>query len=334
MIFSCVRAPDKPAPQGPHGERSGVGFLDDWRRLNVAITRAKYAMWIVGHAGFLRQSVEWKELINDSRQRGAFVDRASGISASADSRSGRGKEEESRTSTSNPAESPAATGGATDDGFAGKRAENTPIARYSGPRGRKNVPVARYSGPRGNMPVARYSGVGGKPSGMAAHGYAPPGGAPSYGSGAHGVPPSLHPHPHIPAGGPTATNSGQYKNLYSGQHQHGRGGRGFDYSRLGGPPIRPRFRGQPQPRTDHADSRRSEMGSPRRGGSSVFLHDLPIAQPSKRSLPASQQPQSVVVTTKNSGTDYSRRAGNALLDGLPLAPPMIGRSPETSKPGL
>lgn len=56
--------------------RNGIGFMGDWRRLNVAITRAKYSMWIVGHAGTLRKDNEWRELINDSRRRGAFVDQS------------------------------------------------------------------------------------------------------------------------------------------------------------------------------------------------------------------------------------------------------------------
>lgn len=76
MIFSCVRAPEEGSAQDS-GHRGGIGFMNDWRRLNVAITRAKYAMWIVGHAGELKQSDEWRELINDSRRRGAFIDPSS-----------------------------------------------------------------------------------------------------------------------------------------------------------------------------------------------------------------------------------------------------------------
>lgn len=89
MIFSCVRAPEegcsKQDSESSDGHRGGVGFLDDWRRLNVAITRAKHAMWIIGHAGVLKQSNEWRELINDSRERAAFVDHSipSSINSSA-----------------------------------------------------------------------------------------------------------------------------------------------------------------------------------------------------------------------------------------------------------
>lgn len=72
IIFSCVRAPE----QRPGTWRNGIGFMGDWRRLNVAITRAKYSMWIVGHAGTLREDNEWRELINDSKRRGVFVDRS------------------------------------------------------------------------------------------------------------------------------------------------------------------------------------------------------------------------------------------------------------------
>ena len=40
MLLSCVRA----------NSRAQLGFVDDWRRLNVSITRAKASMVVVGHA--------------------------------------------------------------------------------------------------------------------------------------------------------------------------------------------------------------------------------------------------------------------------------------------
>lgn len=52
VVFSCVRADREEA--GGDGNLRGVGFLADVRRLNVAITRAKRGLWIVGHADTLK----------------------------------------------------------------------------------------------------------------------------------------------------------------------------------------------------------------------------------------------------------------------------------------
>merc|ERR1719499_426904 len=56
IIFSCVRSNGK----------KNIGFLSDTRRINVAITRAKYALWIIGNATFLQEAnATWKSLIDD-----------------------------------------------------------------------------------------------------------------------------------------------------------------------------------------------------------------------------------------------------------------------------
>jgi senataxin len=51
IIFSCVRSEES------------IGFLDDMRRLNVAITRARDALWIVGKAETLKRDANWRALI-------------------------------------------------------------------------------------------------------------------------------------------------------------------------------------------------------------------------------------------------------------------------------
>ncbi|KAJ4798061.1 P-loop containing nucleoside triphosphate hydrolases superfamily protein [Rhynchospora pubera] len=50
-----------------------IGFLSDTRRINVALTRAKHCLWILGDGGTLTNSNSvWKELVLDAKDRGCF----------------------------------------------------------------------------------------------------------------------------------------------------------------------------------------------------------------------------------------------------------------------
>lgn len=60
IIMSCVRA---------SSETKGVGFLGDIRRMNVAITRAKSSLWIIGNEKSLVGNGVWKRLLDDARSR-------------------------------------------------------------------------------------------------------------------------------------------------------------------------------------------------------------------------------------------------------------------------
>lgn len=62
IIFSCVRA----------GSVRGIGFLKDLRRLNVAITRSKASLWILGDATSLCVDSTFRSLVDDAKERGCF----------------------------------------------------------------------------------------------------------------------------------------------------------------------------------------------------------------------------------------------------------------------
>jgi len=69
IILSCVRSHPRLRKGARGGQRqnqrrgNSVGFLNDYRRVNVALTRAKCSLWIVGNAEVLRASDLWRRLI-------------------------------------------------------------------------------------------------------------------------------------------------------------------------------------------------------------------------------------------------------------------------------
>ncbi|KAI0078277.1 hypothetical protein K474DRAFT_1619824 [Panus rudis PR-1116 ss-1] len=66
IILSCVRA-------GPG--LTNVGFLSDVRRMNVALTRAKASVFVLGHAATLERSDQtWRAIVEDARNRSRLID--------------------------------------------------------------------------------------------------------------------------------------------------------------------------------------------------------------------------------------------------------------------
>jgi hypothetical protein len=64
IIFSCVRA----------NTGTNIGFLNDFRRLNVSLTRAKYSLFILGNASLLSKNEGlWAKLILDATDRRLLI---------------------------------------------------------------------------------------------------------------------------------------------------------------------------------------------------------------------------------------------------------------------
>ncbi|XP_028800617.1 probable helicase MAGATAMA 3 isoform X3 [Neltuma alba] len=54
-------------------KRGNVGFLSNRQRANVALTRARHCLWILGNAETLEKSGSvWRKVVNDAKQRGCF----------------------------------------------------------------------------------------------------------------------------------------------------------------------------------------------------------------------------------------------------------------------
>nr|CCA23608.1 ATPdependent helicase putative [Albugo laibachii Nc14]CCA24157.1 ATPdependent helicase putative [Albugo laibachii Nc14] len=64
IVFSSVRS----------SSRGGIGFLRDIRRLNVAITRARYCLFVVGNTNTLKRDRTWAAFVKSAEDRQLVVD--------------------------------------------------------------------------------------------------------------------------------------------------------------------------------------------------------------------------------------------------------------------
>uniref|UniRef100_M4BPQ5 DNA2/NAM7 helicase-like C-terminal domain-containing protein n=1 Tax=Hyaloperonospora arabidopsidis (strain Emoy2) TaxID=559515 RepID=M4BPQ5_HYAAE len=80
IIYSCVRTSyggHRKKKRRRHGNDTDENVLDafwaDERRMNVAITRAKSSLWIVGNSKLLKQSRAWKALIRHTEDHSRYI---------------------------------------------------------------------------------------------------------------------------------------------------------------------------------------------------------------------------------------------------------------------
>ncbi|KAE9350803.1 hypothetical protein PR003_g5197 [Phytophthora rubi] len=79
IIYSCVRTSHgsrrkkKRKSHGNDEEDVLDAFWADERRMNVAITRAKSSLWIVGNSNLLKQSRAWRALIKHTKDHNRFI---------------------------------------------------------------------------------------------------------------------------------------------------------------------------------------------------------------------------------------------------------------------
>jgi len=64
MIFSAVRC----------NKEGNIGFLENEKRTNVALTRAKHGLIIVGNARTLSSDKKWQKLIDELRESQIIVE--------------------------------------------------------------------------------------------------------------------------------------------------------------------------------------------------------------------------------------------------------------------
>lgn len=72
LLLSTVRAAHS-STGASEINSSSIGFVADVRRMNVALTRAKLSLWILGNARTLQTNHNWAALVKDAKERNMIV---------------------------------------------------------------------------------------------------------------------------------------------------------------------------------------------------------------------------------------------------------------------
>uniref|UniRef100_A0A6N2NG14 DNA2/NAM7 helicase-like C-terminal domain-containing protein n=1 Tax=Salix viminalis TaxID=40686 RepID=A0A6N2NG14_SALVM len=72
LILSTIRAADLSSSMNGLSS-SSIGFVVDVRRMNVALTRAKFSLWILGNARTLQTNRNWATLVKDAKERNLVI---------------------------------------------------------------------------------------------------------------------------------------------------------------------------------------------------------------------------------------------------------------------
>ena len=72
LILSTVRAADLSSSINGLSS-SSIRFVADIRRMNVALTRAKLSLWILGNARTLQTNQNWAALVKDAKERNLAI---------------------------------------------------------------------------------------------------------------------------------------------------------------------------------------------------------------------------------------------------------------------